>query len=112
MEEKDPTILVDFFSFSFLSFPSTVTRAFPWKGKAGLPMRETRGRIETHHTNSDSNPEPIRTHKHTAEKRPSPRHPFTPLTRDLGHVPLSTVCNLYYDHYELLVLVTRAAATN
>ena len=38
-EKKDPTILEDFFSFS--SFPSTVTRAFPWpiKGKAGCPIR-------------------------------------------------------------------------
>ena len=93
-EKKDPTILEDFFSFSFSSFPSTVTHAFPWpiKGKAGRPIRG----IATHRINSDSNPEPMRTHKHTAGKRPSSRHPFAPLTRDLGHVTLSTVCNPYY----------------
>ena len=66
-------------------------------------------RIKTHHTDLDSNPEPIRTHKHTVEKRPSPWHQFVPLTRDLGHVPLSTIYNPYY---ELSVLVTQAVAMN
>ena len=110
-EKKDPAILEDFFSFSFSSFPSTVTCDFPWpiKGKAGRPMKggSTRvDRITTHHINWDSNPsnpEPTRTHKHTAGKQPSSRHWFAPLTRDLGPVPLSTVCNPYY---ELSVLVT------
>ena len=96
MKEKDPAILEDF-SFSFSSFPSTVTHAFPWpiKGKARHPIRG----IATHHINSDLNPlnlEPIRAHKHIARKRPSSRHPFVPLTRDLGPVPLSTICNPYY----------------
>jgi len=109
-EKKELAILEDFFSLSFSSFPSTVTRVFPWhiKGKA---MRHIRG-IATYRINYDSNPsnpEPTRTHKHIAGKRPSSRHPFAPLTRDLGHVPLSTVCNPYY---ELSVLVTRAAASN
>ena len=47
-EKKDPMILEDFFPFSFSSFPSTVTRAFPWpiKGKAGHPMKGT----QTHRT--------------------------------------------------------------
>ena len=103
-EKKDPVILEDFFSFSSSSFPSTVTHAFPWpiKGKAGHPIKG----IATHRINWDSNPsnsELTTTHKHTAEKRSSSRRPFAPLTRDLGHVPLSTVCNPYY---ELLVLVT------
>ena len=42
-EKKDPMILEDFFSFSFSSFSSTVTRAFPWpiKGKAMHPMKGT-----------------------------------------------------------------------
>ena len=40
-EKKDLAILEDFFSFSFFSFPSTVTRAFPWptKRKEGRPIR-------------------------------------------------------------------------
>ena len=68
-EKKDSAILADFFSFSFSSFPSTVTRAFPWpiKGKAGHPIRG----IATHRIDLDwnlSNPKPIRTHKHTAGK--------------------------------------------
>ena len=102
-------ILEDFFSFSFSSFPLTVTRAFPWpiKGKAGHPIKGTLLKcIAAHHIDSDlnpSDPEPIRVHKHTAGKRPSSRHPFVPLTRDLGLVPLSTVCN---PCYELSVLVT------
>ena len=38
-EKKDPMILKAFFSLSFFSFSSTVTRAFssPIKGKAGRP---------------------------------------------------------------------------
>ena len=109
-EKKDPAILEDFFSLSFSSFPSTITRAFPWpiKGKAGRPIRG----IATHRidlNSNPSNPELIKTHKHTAEKRPSSRHLFAPLTRHLGHVPLSTVCNPYY---KLSVLVTRAAPMN
>ena len=102
MNEKDPAILEDFFSFSFSSFPSTVTHAFPWpiKGKAGRPMKGTQ---------NPSNLEPIRTHKHIARKQSSSRYLFAPLTRDLGLVPLSTVYNPYY---KLLVLVTRVAATN
>jgi len=38
-EKKDPTILEDFFSFTFSSFPSIVTCAFPWpiKGKQDVP---------------------------------------------------------------------------
>ena len=114
-EKKDPAILEDLFSFMFSPFPSAVTPAFPWpiKGKAGRPIRgieqSIRLTIETHHTDSDSNPEPIRAHKHTAEQRPSSRHPFTLSIRDLGPVPLSTICN---PCYELSVLVTRAAATN
>ena len=110
-EKKDPVILKAFgsLSLSFLFF-LYCNHAFPWpiKGKAGRPIRG----IATHRIDLDwnpSNPELIRTHKHTVGKRPSSRHPFAPLTRDLGHIPLSTVCNLYY---ELSVLVTRAAATN
>ena len=39
-DEKDPTILKDFFSLVLL-FSSAVTRVFPWpiKGKAGRPMK-------------------------------------------------------------------------
>ena len=111
--EKEPKtfrITRPFFSFSSSSFSFTVTRAFPWpiKGKTGHPIKG----IATHRIDSDwnlSNPEPIRTHKHIVEKRPSSQHPFAPLTRDLGYVPLATICNPYH---ELLVLVTRAAAIN
>ena len=95
-EKKDLAILEDPFSFSFSSFPSNVTHAFPWpiKRKAGRPMKGSRTRSE---------------HKHIAEQQLSSRHPFAPLTRDLGPIPLSIVCNSYY---KLSMLVTRAAATN
>ena len=103
-EKKDPAILKAFGSLSRSSFSSTVTHAFSWpiKGKVGHPIRG----IATHHINLDSNssnPEPIRTRKHTARNRLSSWHPFAPLTRDLGAVPLSTICIPYY---ELFVLVT------
>ena len=112
MEKKDPTILEDFFSFSSSSF-SSITRAFPWpiKGKAGHPMKGTR----THRNKSPQlglKPIEPRTDQNTqAHSRETIEswHPFAPLIRDLGHVPLSTVYNPYY---ELSVLATRAAATN
>jgi len=59
-EKKDPAILEDFFSFSFSS-PSTVIRAFSW------PIKEKARRAMKGDSNP-SNPEPIRTHKHIAEK--------------------------------------------
>ena len=42
---------------------------------------------------NSSNPE------HTTEQRTSSRHPFTLSMRDLGHVPLSTVCTPYYEPF-------------
>ena len=111
-EKEDLAILKAFGSLSLsrYSFSSAITRAFPWliKGKAGRPIRG----IATHRINSDSNPsnpEPIKTHEHTTGKRPSSQHPFAPLTRDLGPILFSTVCNPYY---ELSVLVTQATAMN
>ena len=58
-EKKDPTILEDFFPFSFSSFPSTVTYAFPWpiKGKAGHPLKGNQTRTRsTHLTNEPIEP--------------------------------------------------------
>ena len=113
-DKKDPAVLKAGLSLSFLLFSSVVTHAFPWfiKGKAGRPrmgigsIQASPDRIIT----NPSNLEPTRTqHKHTAERQPSSRHPFTLSTRDLGPIPLSPVCNPYY---KLSVLVTRAAATN
>ena len=98
-KKKDPTILEDFFSFlqaPVLLFSLHYNPCF-------LLAYKREGRASHEVDSNPLNPEPIRTHKHTAEKRPSSRHPFAPLTRDLGHVPLSTVCNPYY---ELSVLVT------
>ena len=42
-EKKDPTILEAFFSLSFFSFSSSVTRAFPSpiKGEAGRPYQRS-----------------------------------------------------------------------
>ena len=74
-----------------LIFSFNVTCAFPWpiKGKVGHP-------IKGEGTASDqerlaSNLEQI------AEQRPSSRYPFVLFTRDLGPVPLSPVCNPYYE---------------
>ena len=47
---------------------------------------------------------------HTAKSPPGPWHPFDPSIRDLGPVPLSTVCTPYYETY--LVLIIQAAAAD
>ena len=53
-EKKDPTILEVFFSLSFVSFFSAVTRAFPLpiKGEAGRLMKggQIRTRARHEHT--------------------------------------------------------------
>ena len=74
-EKKDLVTLEAFFSLSFFSFSSSVTRAFPSpiKGEAGCPMLgdlNTRAR-----------------HEHTAKQQSSSQHPFTLSTRDLGSSP-------------------------
>ena len=74
-EKKDPATLEAFFSLSFFSFSSSVTRVFssPIKGEAGRPTlgeQNTRAR-----------------HEHTTERQSSSQHPFTPSTRDLGSSP-------------------------
>ena len=74
-----------------LLFSPVVTCAFPWpiKGKAGRP-------IKGHRTASDQRPLASNL-EHIAEQRPSSRHPFVLSTRDLGPVPLSPICNPYYE---------------
>ena len=77
-EKKDLATLEAFFSLSFFSFSSSVTRAFPVsiKGEAGRP---TPGDMNTRAQ-----------HEHTAERQSSSQHPFTPSTRDLGSSPSLT----------------------
>ena len=84
-EKKDPATLKAFFSLSFFSFFSAVTRAFPSliKGKAGRPMM---GDLDPHETEPRDKNTRAR-HEHTAEQRSSSQHPFTPFTRDLGSFP-------------------------
>ena len=70
-------ILEAFFSLSFFSFSSAVTRAFPWpiKGEAGHPMKGGGGRRDLNISAR---------YEHTAERQVSSQHPFTRSTRDLG----------------------------
>ena len=95
-DEKDPTILKDFFSLVLL-FSSTVTRAFPWpiKGKAGHPMKGIKfNPIQAGSTHRPIDPDP---------QQSNSQQPFILSTRDLDPFPLSLVCNPYY---KLSVLVT------
>ena len=76
-----------------LLFSPIVTRAFLWpiKEKAGRP---TKGHRISHHIT----PEPLASNlEHIAKQRPSSRHPFDLSIRDLGPVPLSPICNPYYE---------------
>jgi len=77
----------------FLFLPS-VTPAPPWsiKGRAGHPTKGT-DRFDT---------------QHTTKQQLSSWRPFDLSIRDLGLVPLSTVCTPYYEPFS--VLITRAAA--
>ena len=65
----------------FLFLPSIIP-APSWsiKGRIGCP---TKG-MDRFHT------------QHIAKRQPSSWHPFDLSIRDLGHVPLSTVCTPYY----------------
>ena len=70
----------------FFFFLPSVIPASPSsiKGKAGHPTTEN-DRFNTPRITS-----------HTAEQQPSSQCPFDLSIRDLGHVPLSPVCNPYY----------------
>ena len=90
-EKKDPVILEAFFSLSFFSFSSVVTRAFPWpiKGKARRPM-EVIDPSSTDRITLNRSEHKINTQEHdtnTAEQRSSSQHPFTLSTKDLGSFP-------------------------
>ena len=80
-----------------LLFSPVVTRSFPWpiKGKAGRPIKRGASHENTSHCIKS---EPLASNlKHIADQRPSSRHPFVLSTRDLGLVPLSPICNPYYE---------------
>ena len=79
-EKKDPATLGAFFSLSFFSFFSSVTRAFPSsiKGEAGRPIK---GRLDR------GDLDIIARHEHMTKRQASSQHPFTPSTRDLGSSP-------------------------
>jgi len=83
-----------FSTFGFFLFLPSVTPAPPWsiKGRAGHPTKGT-DRFDT---------------QHTTKQQLSSWRPFDLSIRDLGLVPLSTVCTPYYEPFS--VLITRAAA--
>ena len=86
-ENEDPTSLNDLLGlWFFFSLPSVID-ASPWsiKGKVGHPTKET-DRLNTPRITS-----------HIAEQRPSSQHPFDISIRDLRSIPLSSVCNPYYE---------------
>ena len=108
-EKEDPTSLKDFLCLWFSSSLMSVIPALPWpiKGKVGYP---TKGIDSPHHTSQHITAKPLASNlEHIVEQRSSSQHPFDLSIRDLGPVPLSPVYNPYY---ELLVLITRAAAMN
>ena len=75
-DKKDPATLEAFFSFSFFSFSSYVTCAFP------SPIKE-----EVGHPMLGDQKNKRAQHEHMAERQSSSQHPFTPSTRDLGSFP-------------------------
>ena len=95
-EKKDPVILEAFFSLSFFSFSSVVTRAFPWpiKGKAGRPLKGA-DRITLNRSEHE-----INTQEHGTNTWPSSDRALS--TRSLLSLetwdpfPLSLVYNPYY----------------
>ena len=81
-ERKTRLLRRSFSTFGFFLFLPFVTPAPPWsiKGRAGQPTKGT-DRFHTQHIT------------HTAKQQPSSWHPFDHSIRDLGHVPLLTICN-------------------
>ena len=98
-EKEEPVSLKDFLCLSFSYFLPSVIHALPWpiKGKVGHP---TKGIDSPHRTSHHIIAEPLASNlEHIAEQRPSSRHPFDLSIRDLGPVPLSPVCNPYYEFF-------------
>ena len=95
-EKKDPVILEAFFSLSFFSFSSTVTRNFssPIKGKAGRPMK---GANRNQNTSAQ--------HEHTAERQSELSAPVHSFHQRLGILSLS---HLFVTPTSNQVPVTRA----
>ena len=90
-EKEDPTSLKDLLCLWFLFFLPSVIPASSWsiKEKAGYPTKGT-----------DRFKAP-RITLHTAEQQPSSQHPFDLSIRGLGSVPLSPVCNPYYELFSV-----------
>ena len=87
----------DFFCLWFSSFLPSVIPALSWpiKGKAGHP---TKGIDSPYHISHHITAEPLASNlEHIAEQRPSSRHLFDLSIRDLRPIPLSPVCNPYYE---------------
>ena len=82
-EKEDPTSLKDFLCLWFSSFLPSVIPALPWpiKGKAGNP---TKG-IDRFNTSR------------IAEQQPSSQSAVNLSIRDLRPIPLSSICNPYYE---------------
>ena len=89
-EKEDPASLKDLLCLWFFFFLSSIILASPWslKGKAGHPTKGT-DRFNTPCITS-----------HIAEQQPSSQHPFDLFIRDLELVPLSPICNPYYELFD------------
>ena len=97
-EEEDPTLSEDLLGLWFFILPPPCKPRPPWsiKGGAGHPAKREKNK---HKTQFDTD-----TTHHT---QPSSNQALgIDSIRDLGSVPLSTVCTPYYE--PLLVLITRA----
>ena len=89
-EKEDPTPSKDLLYLWFFSLsPIYNLCSPPWsiKGRVGHPTKG-RDQFDTSHTTLP-----------TAEQQPSSRYSFNLSIRDLGPVPLSTVCTPYYEPF-------------
>ena len=96
-EKEDPASLQDFLCLWFSSFLPSIIPALPWpiKGKAGHP---TKGIDSPQHISHYIMTEPLVSNlEHIVEQKPSSQHPFDLSIRDLGPIPLSPICNPYYE---------------
>ena len=93
-EKKDPAILEAFFSLSFFSFSSAVTRPFPSpiKGEAGHPMK---GDLDPHEIGSgDKKTQEHDTSTWLSSKRALSTRLLLP-SETWDPLPLLSVCNPY-----------------
>ena len=112
LEEKEDLSPLKDLLYPWYFSPVTPAHPFVYKrdDRAPYEERDRTNRLSMDNSHTDELIEHSVPHTHTAKSPLGPWHPFVPSIRDLGPIPLSTVCTPYYEPY--LVLIIQAAAAD